>query len=103
MPGYDDDAYDDLPVVDAIRAALELSSEARNRRREALDRSAPPPVPRAEARYLRRRANRQVSFRMTDAERGDLERVALSYGVSSARLARMLTIRGVRRALGDEP
>jgi hypothetical protein len=151
-PGFDDDEYDDLPVVApmlrsgggedypdleqvpqedwkevlrefpprvrrlatgrlvgrdgyaaAIRADLELDWEARDRRKQALERSAPPPAPRLEARHIRRRADRQVSFRMTDRERGDLERVALAYGVSSARLARMLTIRGVRSALGQDP
>jgi hypothetical protein len=89
--------------IEALRIDFELRGEERERRQKALERSSPPPAPRIESGFIRRRADRQVSFRMTVRERSDLERVAMAYGVSSARLARMLTIRGVRRALGEEP
>jgi hypothetical protein len=46
-----------------------------------------------------RRDRRQVNFRVSDEEYEEIDRAARDDGVSAARLARMLTIRGVRRAL----
>jgi hypothetical protein len=80
---------------------MQLSAEARMRREHALDASAPPPVPDITRDVVRRRRTRQVSFRMSTDEFGELDQVALAYGVSASRLARMLTIRGTKRALGE--
>jgi hypothetical protein len=80
---------------------LRLAAEDERRLEVALERSAPPdvgPLPRS---GLTRREVRQVSFRLSPAEHQDLQRAASFFGVSCARLARMLTIRGVRRALTD--
>jgi hypothetical protein len=80
---------------------MQLGAEARLRRQRALEDSAPPPAPDITRDVVRRRRVRQVSFRMSTEEFGDLDRVALAYGVSASRLARMLTIRGVKRAIGN--
>jgi hypothetical protein len=80
----------------------QLSAEARMRREQVLEESAPPPVPTLTPAIVTRRDVRQVNFRLSHAEYGELQRVAVAYGVSGPRLARMLTMRGVRRVLtGD--
>jgi hypothetical protein len=84
--------------VAAQWALHELSLDAHVRRQEALARSAPPPAPLVSHAVLRR-DRRQLNFRVSDEEYEEIDRAARAYGVSAPRLARMLTIRGVRRAL----
>ncbi len=84
--------------VAAQWALHELSLDAHARREAALTRSAPPPVAVVSHTVLRR-DRRQLNFRVSDEEYEEIDRAARAYGVSAARLARMLTIRGVRRAL----
>ena len=79
-------------------ALHELSLDAHARREAALTRSAPPPVA-VVSHDVPRRDRRQLNFRVSDEEYEEIDRAARAYGVSAARLARMLTIRGVRRAL----
>lgn len=78
---------------------VQLDGEARMRRSAALQESAPPPAVTLDSDIRPRRSVRQVNFRMSRNEYSELDRVARAYGVSAPRLARMLTIRGVRRAL----
>jgi hypothetical protein len=88
--------------IAAQLALNELHGEDIMRRKKALAESAPPPAPEiAMPRALkpRRRETRQVSFRLSPAEYEELDRAARLYAVSGARLARMLTMRGVRRVL----
>jgi hypothetical protein len=80
---------------------FQLRGEEAARRRVALRESAPPPAPPPLRDLQRRSDQRQVNFRLTGDDYEDLERAAHAYGVSSPRLAMMLTMRGVRRALGD--
>jgi len=84
--------------VRAQWALHELSLDAHRRREEALARSAPPPAPIVPPHTLRH-DRRQVNFRVSHEEFDLIDRAARAYGVSAPRLARMLTIRGVRRAL----
>jgi hypothetical protein len=84
----------------AQRIAVELDLRDLERRRLALEASAPPPPPAVERAGSRRRT-RQVNFRITPDEYRDLSRAALQYGVTCPTLARMLTVRGVRRALDE--
>jgi hypothetical protein len=86
---------------EAHAVLIRLGTEDQQRREEALVRSAPPDVGRLPRPILIRREVRQVSFRLSLGEHDELRRAAAAYGVSNARLARMLTIRGVRRALRD--
>jgi len=80
---------------------LRLEDEDEERRLRALTESAPPDVaPPARRPYVRLEP-KQVSFRLSEAEHRRLQRAARAYGTTGARLARMLTIRGVRRALRD--
>ena len=90
--------FDD--VAPACQAVAWLAFEDEQRRAEALRRSAPPPSPTGLAKARGRRM-RQVNFRLTPAEYQDLRSVAFDYGVTATQLARMLTIRGVRRARDD--
>ena len=71
------------------------------RRQAALADSAPPPVP-VVSRAALRRDIRQVNFRVSDEEYDLLDRAARAYGVSAPRLARMLAIRGAKRALDNQ-
>jgi hypothetical protein len=87
--------------VPAQLALLRLEGEDLARRQAALEQSGPPDVlPLPRPTYARREV-RQVSFRLSLAEHSELERAAYAFGTSSARLARMLTMRGVRRTLRD--
>jgi hypothetical protein len=79
----------------------ELQAEARLRREDALRESAPPPTPTLSRELIRRSDVRQVNFRLSHTEYAELDRVARAYGVTCPRLARMLTIRGVRKVLDD--
>ena len=95
----DDDDYDPLEIGGTI--VVRSGSE---RRRDALERAAPPPVPvpvLPRTLPLRRRAVRQINFRVSPSEYDEIHAVASLYGVSPSRIARMLTLRGVRRAASD--
>ena len=93
----DDDEYDPLEIGGTI--VVRSGSE---RRRDALERAAPPPVPVLPRTLpLRRRAVRQINFRVSPSEYDEIHAVASLYGVSPSRIARMLTLRGVRRAASD--
>jgi hypothetical protein len=97
LPDDDDDEYDPLEIA----RALVVRSDA-ERRRDALERSAPPPVPMLPRTLpLRRRAVRQINFRVSPSEYDEIHTVAGLYGVSPSRIARMLTLRGVRRVASD--
>jgi hypothetical protein len=76
----------------------QLGADAHRRREAALADSAPPPAP-VVSRAIVRRDTRQVNFRVSDEEHDLLDRAARAYGVSAPRLARMLAIRGAKRAL----
>jgi hypothetical protein len=80
---------------------LQLRGEARERREKALQEPAPPPAVSIPREVSRRRRARQVSFRLSVEEHAEVERVAYAYGTTSARLARMVTLRAVRKALGE--
>jgi hypothetical protein len=80
---------------------FQLHGEEHARRQAALKESAPPPAPLPLRGLERRSDQRQVNFRLSGAQYEDLERVSLAYGVSCPRLAMMLTMRGVTRALGE--
>ena len=93
----DDDEYDPLEIGGTI--VVRSGSE---RRRDALERATPPPVPVLPRTLpLRRRAVRQINFRVSPSEYDEIHAVASLYGVSPSRIARMLTLRGVRRAASD--
>ena len=93
----DDDEYDPLEIGGTI--VVRSGSE---RRRDALERAAPPPVPVLPRTLpLRRRAVRQINFRVSPSEYHEIHTVASLYGVSPSRIARMLTLRGVRRVASD--
>ena len=44
---------------------------------------------------------RQISVRVSPADYDEIDHVAGLYGVSCARIARMLTLRGVKRTLAE--
>jgi hypothetical protein len=93
----DDDEYDPLEIGATI-----VARSGSERRLDALDRAAPPPVPvLPRALPLRRRAVRQINFRVSPSEYDEIHTVAGLYGVSPSRIARMLTLRGVRRVASD--
>ena len=64
--------------------------------------SAPPPMPRAVAEPPARGPRLQVNFRLTPDEHGRQLEAAKAFGMRPAALARLLTVRGVNRALYDD-
>ena len=64
--------------------------------------AAPPPMPRSVADPPGRGSRRQVNFRLSADEHAGLTRVARAFGMRPGPLARLLTVRGVERALYEE-
>lgn len=64
--------------------------------------AAPPPMPRAVADPPARGSRHQVNFRLTADEHARLTQVARTFGMRPGPLARLLTVRGVERALYEE-
>ena len=63
---------------------------------------APPPMPRSVADPPTRGSRRQVNFRLSADEHARLTHVARAFGMRPGPLARLLTVRGVERALYEE-
>jgi hypothetical protein len=103
---HDDEAVPTLGHIDGetVPDLGRIPREPRWRRSIGAARRGTSPRPRL--RYLpfplgSRSTTRQVNFRLSPAEHAQLVEVAHAYGVSPTRLARMLTIRGVKRVLED--
>ena len=64
--------------------------------------AAPPPMPRSVADPPARGSRRQVNFRLSADEHARLTQVARAFGMRPGPLARLLTVRGVERALYEE-
>lgn len=64
--------------------------------------AAPPPLPRAVADPPARGSRRQVNFRLSPDEHARLTQLARAFGMRPGPLARLLTVRGVERALYEE-
>ena len=64
--------------------------------------AAPPPLPRSVADPPVRGSRHQVNFRLSADEHARLSRVARAFGMRPGPLARLLTVRGVERALYEE-
>jgi hypothetical protein len=64
--------------------------------------AAPPPMPRSVADPPTRGSRHQVNFRLSADEHARLTQVARAFGMRPGPLARLLTVRGVERALYEE-
>jgi hypothetical protein len=64
--------------------------------------AAPPPMPRSVADPPARGSRHQVNFRLSADEHARLTHVARAFGMRPGPLARLLTVRGVQRALYEE-
>jgi len=64
--------------------------------------AAPPPMPRSVAEPPARGSRHQVNFRLSADEHARLTHVARAFGMRPGPLARLLTVRGVKRALYEE-
>ena len=86
----------DAMAVNALVGELIISAPA-----PSLD-AAPPPLPRAVADPPVRGPRRQVNFRLSPGEHARLTQLARAFGMRPGALARLLTVRGVERALYEE-